>query len=46
MMGLNYNDIVDLMHVGFIFIFIPQFLTDGLIYVLLLKIGRIGVSFG
>ena len=34
------------MHVGFIFIFIPQFLMDGLIGVLLFNMGHFGVSFG
>ena len=43
---MNHNYIVYFVHVGFVHIFITQFLTDGLISVLLFKLGHFYVSFG
>ena len=44
--GLTHKEIVDIIHVGSIFIFLPQFSTNGLIDVIFLKIDHSGVSFG
>ena len=43
---MTHNNIVDILHVGFIHIFLPQFLTDGLVNVLLLQVGHLCVSLG
>ena len=43
---MNHKNIVDNVHVGFINIFLPQFLTDGIIDVLLFEVGHIYVSLG
>ena len=43
---LNHNKTVYLIHVGFIHIFITQFLTDGPVDVLLLDVARLYVSLG
>ena len=44
--GMTNNEIVYLIHVGLIFISIPQPLMDGLIDVILLEIGRPGKKIG
>ena len=36
---MNHNKIVDIVHVVFIHIFIPSFLTDGLINIIILEVG-------
>ena len=43
---MNHKKIVDHVHVGFIHIFIPQFLTDGIIDVIIFEIGHLYVSLG
>ena len=43
---MNHNKIVDLVHVGFLRIFITDFLKDGLIDVLLSEVGNFYVSLG
>ena len=44
--GRSHNNIVNFVHDGFIHIFIPQFMTDGLVDVLIFKVGCFYVSFG
>ena len=44
--GPTHNEILYLVHVGFIYIFLPQFLTDSLIDVLLFEVCHLYVSFG
>ena len=43
--GLKHNKIVDILHVGFIYIFLPQFLTYGLVRVTLFEVVHLQVSF-
>ena len=43
---MTQDEIVYLVYVGFIHIFIPQFLMDDIINVLLFEVGHIYVSFG
>ena len=43
---MNHNNIVDLVHVGFIHIFLPQFMADGLANVLVFEVGHLCVSLG
>ena len=46
LIGLTHNNYVDIVHVILIHIFLPQFMTDGLTYVLLFKVGYFCISFG
>ena len=43
--GMTNDEIIYLIHVGLIFISLPQFLTDRLINILLLEVGYLVVSF-
>ena len=43
---LNYNKVVDLVHVCFVDILLPQFLTDGLINTLIFEVGHLHARFG
>ena len=43
---MTYNKVVDLVHVCFVDILLPQFLTDSLFNSLLSKVGRLHVRFG
>ena len=44
--GLTNDEILYMMHVGLIFISIPQFLTNRLIDILIIEVGHMGVSIG
>ena len=43
---LTHNNIVDIVHVGSIHIFLPMFLMDGLINVIIFEVGNFYVSIG
>ena len=43
---MTHNKIVDIVHVGFIHILIPQFLTDGLVNVIILEVGHLCIRLG
>ena len=43
---MNHKNIVDLVHVGFIQSLLPQFLTDGLVNVLLFGVDHLCILFG
>ena len=46
LVGMTHKKIVDSVNIGFIHIFIPHFLTDGLVNVLLFEVGYLCVSLG
>ena len=41
-----YNKIVDIVHVCFLHILLPQFLTDGLVNIIIFEVGRVYFRFG
>ena len=43
---MNHNKIVDLVHICFINILLTQFLTDGLINIILFKVGHLCICLG
>ena len=46
LVGISHNKIVNIVHVGFVYIFLPWFLIDDLVDVLLFEVGHLYVTLG
>ena len=46
LISMTPKNIVNIVYVGFIHLFLPQFLTDGLVNILLFEVGHLCVSIG